>query len=65
MKWTKKMPRRQGLYLVKYPKANIQDKYEILHLIKVGKQWYVSDYPNIRLTDPVEEVNCEWGPKIK
>lgn len=65
MKWAKKMPRRQGLYLVKYPQDNFLIKYEILNLMRAGKKWLVADYPNLRVTDPVEEVNCEWGPRIE
>lgn len=65
MKWTKKMPRRQGLYLVKYPQNKLVDKYEILNLMRAGKKWLVADYPHLRVTDPVEEVNCEWGQRIE
>jgi hypothetical protein len=65
IKWTKKMPRRQGLYLIKYPQDKIEDKYEMAFLSKVDKEWFVSDYKHNYSPDPVEEVVCSWGPRIE
>jgi hypothetical protein len=65
IKWSKKMPRRQGIYLIKYPQSNTADKYETVYLTRYGKNWSISDYPCLHITEPVEDVVCEWGARIE
>jgi len=63
MKFKSEKPRYSGIYLIE-----LQDYgYEVIFLFQCrnSREWYISDYPNSRVTSSIKEYgSIKWGPRI-
>ena len=64
IKWTKKRPKRSGLYLTKDKRGNI----ELMNLdyCSDSQSWIIFDYPNADFTEDVEDAGIKfWSDRIQ
>ena len=66
IRWTKKQPRRSGLYLTKKANGNFELVY--LSYCREVQEWWLFNYPQLNVSNPLDDDTAfsivSWGPKI-